>query len=74
MAEKALSGAQHLRTHVRNPSEPTFLFKTLRSDNAGNTVVTIPPWRAREGRPTATSLTFGIAGLGLTLSLSCAFG
>ncbi|KAI0331568.1 hypothetical protein GY45DRAFT_1248483 [Cubamyces sp. BRFM 1775] len=33
MAEKALSGAQHMHSHMRNPSEPTFLSKALRSDN-----------------------------------------
>lgn len=38
MAEKALSGAQHLHAHMRNPSEPTFLSKALRSDNSENTL------------------------------------
>ncbi|KAI0822128.1 Ion transport protein-domain-containing protein [Trametes gibbosa] len=38
MVEKALSGAQHIHSHIRNPSEPTFLSKVLRSDNPNDTL------------------------------------
>ncbi|KAI0776961.1 Ion transport protein-domain-containing protein [Trametes elegans] len=38
MLEKALAGAQHVHSHVRNPSEPTFLSKALRSDNPSETL------------------------------------
>ncbi|KAL7278048.1 hypothetical protein ACG7TL_008012 [Trametes sanguinea] len=38
MVEKALSGAQHMHSHIRNPSEPTFLSKALRSDNPSDTL------------------------------------
>ncbi|CDO68509.1 hypothetical protein BN946_scf184998.g6 [Trametes cinnabarina] len=38
MVEKALSGAQHVHSHIRNPSEPTFLSKALRSDNPSDTL------------------------------------
>ncbi|KAI8976389.1 Ion transport protein-domain-containing protein [Trametes punicea] len=38
MAEKALSGVQHLHSHIRKPSEPTFLSKALRSDNSSETL------------------------------------
>ncbi|KAH9849175.1 Ion transport protein-domain-containing protein [Lenzites betulinus] len=38
MVEKALSGAQHMHSHIRNPSEPTFLSKVLRSDNPNDTL------------------------------------
>ncbi|KAM5541612.1 hypothetical protein V8D89_004802 [Ganoderma adspersum] len=38
MMEKAIAGAQHLHSHIRNPSEPTFLSKALRSDNPTETI------------------------------------
>ncbi|KAI0667461.1 Ion transport protein-domain-containing protein [Trametes maxima] len=38
VAEKALAGAQHLHSHIRNHSEPTFLSKALRSDNPTDTL------------------------------------
>ena len=38
MMEKAVAGAQNVHSHIRNPSEPTFLSKALRSDNPSDTL------------------------------------
>ncbi|RPD56855.1 hypothetical protein L226DRAFT_468999 [Lentinus tigrinus ALCF2SS1-7] len=38
MMEKAVAGAQNVHSHMRNPSEPTFLSKALRSDNPSDTL------------------------------------
>ena len=38
MMEKAMAGAQNVHSHMRNPSEPTFLSKALRSDNPSETL------------------------------------
>ncbi len=43
MMEKAVAGAQNVHSHMRNPSEPTFLSKALRSDNPSETLSL--PWR-----------------------------
>ncbi|KAI0739665.1 Ion transport protein-domain-containing protein [Daedaleopsis nitida] len=38
MMEKTIAGAQKMHSHIRNPSEPTFLAKALRSDNPSETL------------------------------------
>ncbi|KAI0740154.1 Ion transport protein-domain-containing protein [Earliella scabrosa] len=38
MMEKAAAAAQNAHSHMRNPSEPSFLSKALRSDNPSDTI------------------------------------